>query len=612
MKKIMGILSVFLGLGFIICIALGLILKVPVEVSVHSAFLYKILNALSYFIQFLPMMLITGFCVSCSVSFGHNSEGSMDRFSRAMFMRYRNIIIASLSCTALLTFSNETAALLLRKKKIELTNQPKLINEYIAAGSKLFNDKDYERAVLYADAVLKLEPKSEEAQKLKEKAIVELNILETNNLHYLPSSEDILFSDKVENHIDEEKLFTVYQYYQKAQEAYKNGEWLNAHYYAELGVKLASAKDPNLDELKILSAMAWNNITQEQDLSKTHVQELFAQKYKGYRALVDGDDLKAYYIFKDLKTNSPELSRDSDVAFYYAEAEKRVNNKYFFIDETYELKTFETANDVSYSYKYSDGSCDIVYYKGTTPVKSTGGTIQYLRGFSIKTLDAEGNLVKSLSVPYAKMLPVSVNSMNAVQKRYLRIDEDAKLVPYLMLKSVGRKEGSPMIEPEYYGADGEELIPPDYIILPISFKKFQMLQATAGNPNEVSLPTLFKFLNYAADYGYSEEVYGQILLNRILYPFWMLLLFVLVAAFAWNNRIGVNQYFKFSWVLSFPLLIFTSGAFYQLMMFIFKLINYVLLGYFSSTLAMAIGLVTYLSMLVIASIYFLSRSSRNS
>lgn len=610
MKKILGILSVFLGLGFVICFAAGLIFEVPSEVSVHSAFLYKFLNGLSYFIQFLPMMLITGFAVSCSVTFGHNSEGSMDRFSKAMVTRYKNVMIATLISVSILTFANEAAGILIRKKKTELVNQPKIINEYISAGNKLFEDKDYERAVLYADAVLKLEPKSEEATKLKEKSIVEINILQTNNLHYLPSTDDFSLMGKVEDNIDEEKLLTVYQYYLKAQEFYKNGEWLNAHYYAEMGVKLASKTDPNLDDLKILSAMAWNNITQEQDLSKTHVQELFAQKYSGYKALMDGDDLKAYYIFKDLKTNSPELSRDSDVAFYYAEAEKRVNSKYFFIDETYELQSFENANDVCYSYKYNDGTRDIVYYRGVTSVKSTGNTIQYLRGFTIESLDAEGNIEKTLSVPYAKLLPVSVDAMNAVQKRYLRIDEDAKQVPYLMLKSVGRSEDSPMIVPEYTFADGRKETPPDYIILPISFKKFQMLQTTSQNPNEISLPAIFNFIKLAPEYGYSEEVFGQILLNRILYPFWLMILFVLVAAFAWNNRIGANQYFKFSWVLSFPLLIFTAGAFYQLMMFLFKLFNYVLLGYFDATLAMAVGAGLYLCMLVIASVYFLSRCTR--
>ncbi len=611
MKKILGILSVFLGLGFVICFALGLILKIPAGVSVHSAFLYKFLNGLSYFIQFLPMMLITGLCVSCSVTFGHNSEGSMDRFSRAMITRYKNVMIASLICTAILTLANETAGVFIRQKKTELVNQPKLINEYITAGNKLFDDKDYERAILYADAVLKLEPKSEEATKLKEKSIVEINILQTSNLHYLPSTEDFSLMTKMDENIDEEKLLTVYEYYKKAQEFYKNGEWLNAHYYAELGVKLAATTDPNLDDLKVLSAMAWNNITQEQDLSKTHVQELFAQKYSGYKALVDGDDLKAYYIFKDLKTNSPELSRDSDVAFYFAEAEKRVNNKYFFIDETYELQTFETANDVCYSYKYSDGSRDIVYYRGVTPVKSTGNAIQYLRGFTISSLDADGNLEKTLSVPYAKLLPVSVDAMNAIQKRYLRIDEDAKQVPYLMLKSVGRSENSSMIVPEYKMADGTELTPPDYIILPISFKKFQMLQQTSKNPNEISLPTMFQYVKLAPDYGYSKEVFGQILLNRILYPFWILLLFVLVASFAWNNRIGANQYFKFSWVFAFPLFIISAGAVYQLMMFLFKLFNYVLLGYFEATLAIVVGAGLYLVMLVIASIYFLSRCTRN-
>ena len=611
MKKILTILSAFLGLGFVLCVVFGFFTKIPAGVSENSAFLYKLLSGLSYLIKFLPMMLITGLCVSCSVSFGHNSEGSFDRFSKAMATRYKNVMIASLICTSVLTLTNETAGLFIRQKKTELVNQPKLIEEYISAGTKLFEAEDYDRAILYAEAVLNLEPKSEQAVKLKEKALVEKNIRETGNIHYLPSGTDFSFGDASEKNIDEERLLTVYQYYKKAQDFYANGEWLNAHYYAELGIKLAANTDPNLDDLKILSAMAWNNITGVHDLSKTHAQELFDQKFQGYKALVEGDELKAYYIFKDLMTNSKELSRDSDVAFYYAEAEKRIKNKYFFIDETYELQSFENANDVCYAYSYSDGSKDIIYYSGVTSVKSTGNTIQYLRKFIIKTLDSEGNVIKTLSVPYAKLMPISVDSMNAAQKRYLKIDEDAKLVPYLMLKAVGRNENSQMMVPEYYYEDGSEVELPDYIILPIEFKKFLMLQTCSQNPNEISLVTMFRFLSIANTYGYSDEVFSQILLNRLLYPFWMLLLFVLVAAFAWNNRIGATQYFKFSWILSFPLLILTAEAFYQLMMFLFRIINYVFLDYFSGTLALVCGAVTYLLMLIIASIYFLSRNTRN-
>ena len=81
MKKIFTILSVFLGLGFIICFAAGMFMPVPADVPARSNFLYKFCIGLDYFARFLPAMAITGFVISFSVYFGHNSEGSSERFS---------------------------------------------------------------------------------------------------------------------------------------------------------------------------------------------------------------------------------------------------------------------------------------------------------------------------------------------------------------------------------------------------------------------------------------------------------------------------------------------------------------------------------------------------
>jgi hypothetical protein len=93
-------------------------------------------------------------------------------------------------------------------------------------------------------------------------------------------------------------------------------------------------------------------------------------------------------------------------------AENRIKEKYFFIDETFEQKRFENANDVYFAYEYRDGSKDIVYFKGLTTIEETGNSIQYLRDLSIVTVDSNGKLYRTMTVPYAKVLPVSVEALN--------------------------------------------------------------------------------------------------------------------------------------------------------------------------------------------------------
>ena len=114
----------------------------------------------------------------------------------------------------------------------------------------------------------------------------------------------------------------------------------------------------------------------------------------------------------------------------------------------------------------------------------------------------------------------------------------------------------------------------------------------------------------AAKYGFCTEVYGQALVNRIFYPLWILIMFILLAGFGWNNRINPTQFFKFSWALAFIPFILISMLYNKMMMFLFRLVNYVLLGGFGLSGGMIAALVLYIILLICSSIIFVSRHSR--
>ena len=97
MKKIIGILSVFIGIGLVVSIVAGFMSNVPPEVPASSVFLYKLMTSLQNFGKYIPGVAITGFAVSCSVHFGRNAEGSTERFSKAMMDRFKVVMIVSVS-----------------------------------------------------------------------------------------------------------------------------------------------------------------------------------------------------------------------------------------------------------------------------------------------------------------------------------------------------------------------------------------------------------------------------------------------------------------------------------------------------------------------------------
>lgn len=610
MKRILGILSSFLIIGLILCLVLGFVIPTSVELINSAIVPYKLLSGIQYFLSYLPAIIFAGTIISFSVHFGHNSEGSSKRFSKATLERYKLVLIISLICAFILTLSNECFSVLIKNKKENLINRPKIITEYVKVGNNLLNQGYYNRALNYANAALKLEPNSKEASTLKDKATVEINRIETSNLHFKLYENDFE-SDTVDRVlINPEQISEVYTLYQKAVECFDNEEWFNAHYYATLGINLATPKDPNLSNLKDIANEAWSNLTEFVKLQKSEDQNHFEKKYEGYLALHQKDDLKAYYIFKELSTTSRELSIDPDVNFYLDVAENRIREKYFFVDETFEQESFEYANNIYFAYDYKDGSKDIVYFKGVTTVEETGNSIQYLRDLTIVTIDKNKEVYRTVKVPYAKVLPVSVESLNETTKQLLEIDEKTKSIPYLMLNSIGRSDPSIKITPTFTYATEQNVPNPSFLILPIPFDDFILLETNTNRPDSLSLFDILKFISISEKYGFSETVYIQVLINRIFYPLWILIILIFAATFAWHNRIGNSQYFKFSWLFSFPFIIIISFAYYKISMFIFMLNNYALLTCFNNSIGITTTIIFYIVLLFIVSLYFVSRKSK--
>ncbi len=610
MKKIIAILSVFIGIGLIVSIIYGFMSEVPATVPQTSAFVYKLMNGLQNFGRYIPGVAITGFTVSCSVHFGRNSEGSTERFSKAMLERFKTVMIVSIIMAFFLTFCSEVLVLLTGNKKSSIINRPKIVTEYINVGNRLFDNGYYERAMNYAEAALKLSPNEKHALNLRDRADVEINRARTSNIRF-KLYESVEEAEKVDHVvIDAAQINEVYQLYLKANEAFTKKEWFNAHYYSELGIKLATPKDPNLEELKKISTAAWNNLTEYHDLAKTQGQLTFEKKYQGYLALVQKDDLKAYYIFRELYQSSREMQSDPDVVFYLQIAENRINERCFFIDETFELKSFESANDVYFAYEYADGSRDVIYFKGMTTVASTGNSIQYLRALTIVSVARNGEVFRTMTVPYAKVLPVSVKTLTPTTKALMGIDDSIDCVPYIMLKSVGRDSPELHNEPLYTYQNGETANTPEYLLLSIPYDDFLLLEKSTSTPESMPLASLFKLVHMAAKYGFCTEVYGQALVNRIFYPLWILIMFILLAGFGWNNRINPTQFFKFSWALAFIPFILISILYNKMMMFLFRLVNYVLLGGFGLSGGMVAALVLYIILFICSAIIFVSRHSR--
>lgn len=616
MKKNIIVLSFILMFSLILCLVFGFMLNVTFEVSKNSVIVYKILTGFELFVKYLPVFIIASFILTFSVHFGQHCEGSVVRFSQAMVERFKMIMIFSLVLTFVITMSNEVFGTLINRKKQTIVEKQKILNEYLKVGNNLFDNGFYERAKRYGNVALKLQPNSKKAIDLIDRSEVEIQRQENSNLRFkiYESVEDAEKVDKVV--INPEQINEVYSYYLKAKAAYDKKEWFNAHFFAETGISLATPKDPNLEELKKISNSAWNNLSEYHDLEKSEDQQIFDKKYEGYLALVQKDDLKAYYLFKQLYMSSRQMQYDPDVKFYLEIAENRVNEKSFFIDETFELESFElesfeNANDIYFACNYKDGTKDLVYFKGMTSVEETGNSVQYLRDLTIVTIDNEGNFYRKMNVPYAKVLPVSVKNISPSVKQLMGIENDVETIPYIMLKSIERERENSEVFPVYTYVDGSVGNKPEYLLLSMPYEHFLMLEKLKNDVTSIPLGELLNLARISEEYGFPQEMFSQTFIDRIFYPVWILILFILIATFAWNNRVGNGQYFKLTWVFAFPEFLVISYTFYKLSMFIFKLMNFTLLGIFGFLNACIAAVIVYFVIMVLAGVKFLACKTRS-
>lgn len=608
MKKIFGVLVGFLIAGFITCLIIGLVKQVPLEAQAAGKTAYKLLNGVDYFLSYLPGLVFAGFSVSFAVYFGHNCESSGRRYSAAMAKRMQMIMISGLVSVFILTLANEAFGIIVKQKKTQIVNRPGVINEYIRVAKDFYDQGYNKRAKKYAQAALALDPKSREASEIFNLAEIEIRTENAKTPVFNSSAEPVIEKND-ELVFDETQVALVYDYLQKAKDAYAQENWFDAHYFAQQGLVYVTAKDPNESELKSLSVKAWANLTEVHNRKKTPEQMEFEEKYRGYVALVEKDELKAYYIFKKLSESNSEGARDPDVLFYLDIAQKKVEEKTFFIDETLELESFEEENNVYFTYNYPNGAKDIWYFKGVNNVSTGGLSVQYLRDFNIVSFDKDGQWERTLHTPYAKVLPVASDALDDTVKEKMNIQKDTDTILYILLKSVGRNDEEQVWKPEYSYADGTYDSRADYLLAPIDYKEFVKLEHSAGKPEEMPLSSLLGLAFKAKEYGFSGEMYEQILLNRCLYPLYVLFLILLLASFAWNNRIGATQYFKFSWLLSFPLLIVVMLIYYEIGIFLFHLLNYTLVIRIDGAGALFGGIGLYMMFMILSIVYFLSRKT---
>lgn len=602
-KTLLAIFS-YSALGYVCCLVFSLLSgRLPILLG-EDKISYIFLRSLLYFFRILPAIFASAFLVALSKKFSSNSQKAQIRFSPVMMKNFHLVMIVSLIMVAILTLSAEIFNPLVKRKINHLENAPILLAEYKKLGQECLKNENYTLAHRYGTQILKLKSDCVEGKELIDKSEAVLKAIKEQPQNNIIIEENSILAREIQNE-------SVTSLIQKSKAAFENRDFFEAHYYAELASTFGTEKDLNIKEAKILASNSWNEIQKTKKSPKTYDQKLFDLKRKAYSSLSKGDNIEAYYEFLEIARKDEMWSSDPDVTKFLEIAKNRVENQCFFIDETDELKIFETHNDVYFTVKKDSGVTDVVFIQGITPVKDGGRMIQYLRGLSIVSYTKNGTFLKQLSVPYAKMISLSVDSFDEETKALYELKDEFGFIPYILLESIDRNQRDKKIVPTFefphYTREDEQK-KENFVILAMSTKDFNTALDLSFGAENISLPVLIDSSQKSFDLGFSFEVNESVLIKRIMYPILLMCIFVFMAIFAWNFRIGNEQLFKFKWIVLIPVCTFVLDIFIQITLSVFMLFDFFNIAIFNSA-ALLVSVFVGILILFVLSVCFVCKKS---
>ena len=287
-----------------------------------------------------------------------------------------------------------------------------------------------------------------------------------------------------------------------AQDAFNKGKFFDAHWYATLGGRIAGEGSPENTEATRLAALAWNQVeSQRPGDRETTAYSIYQEKASGYQAVLTGDWIRAYYIFRDLYEQVP---RDPDTENYLALSEKGLTEIAFFIDED-ELSVGRTLTGVVFSLPWSPDGSDRQGTLGRSVLRVAGFSAApdyaYGIGLEYMVFDSLSRPLLSLQSQYAKFLPVTLEGKHRV---------------LVLMRALDRNDSDVRREPVWTAQD-ETVYQPGQaqVVLNVSYDTFLKLSQMRQGLSGLHLWELFDASRIAGEHGYISQVFEAEILNRL-------------------------------------------------------------------------------------------------
>jgi len=315
--------------------------------------------------------------------------------------------------------------------------------------------------------------------------------------------------------------------------AFNDKRFFDAHWLANLARRLAPDGSAQQANAARLASESWNMITSlAPNQREEHLFALHNMKISGYQTMNAEEWIDAYYIFRELLSQTPD---DPDVVNFLAVSERNAKQTAFFTDEM-NLTLGETIHDSLFSlpvellteFSASQGRAILRFSALTTSADvAYGMDLEYMK------FDSRSNLLESVVSRYAKILPFSSNNKPQIIVLIHALDRDHQEKGFEGEWLTGEKS-----------AGG--------ILLDVSYDVFLLVtQIRHGLPN-LQVDELYQASKKLESAGYISRIFQAEILNRLGTVIFFLPLAILTIIIAWRYRAKTKPRYLF--ILLLPVL----------------------------------------------------------
>jgi tetratricopeptide (TPR) repeat protein len=470
------------------------------------------------------------------------------------------LVLALLVLTVIYSVAEEGLLPVLHRGEEDLRYKSDLGSEFLEEAEAALDEENYAKAREMLDLYLSVDPTSRSARDALNSVEGELLVRRGD-----ANEEEQQLAQKEVRREDAVSLIRRAEAYLQAADYY------SAHYYATMAREL----DPSRKEAQRIAAKAWERISDMHPSGEAVAEaRLHARKREGYTALMQGDAIRAYYIYRELFEDHP---LDPDVQRYFAESKEAVRRISFFHDEAEQILVLPGRRDITFVNALGPQSVELVYF-GKLVTVAEGS---FVRNVEAMAIGADGEVLYHFTAPYGKFVGNHVN-----------------------MRCIDRTDEGVVYAPAYHaGSRAEEL---RYLIaIQPTVSEIEDYAIGQQTPRHASIARLWRMARTMRRYGMRSEPIQSALLSRAVRPFTFMILSIFAVGLGWRLRSRYERRPPIAALLLVPLVPFV----FHLLTQAYSYWNQVLFGFLLLSAGFVVSALLFLffqSVFLVLALFFLA------